>query len=72
MFVKVSAKTGEGIDELLDAVLPAGRGAGTEGGAGWQRHGIDRGILPGQGPGAGCHRAGTVGYVESWRCHRIR
>ena len=65
MFVHVSAKTGEGIDELLDAillqaeVLELSRGRGRS----WRGRG-DR-VQPGEGPRRGGHRAGQARHAEA-------
>ena len=69
MFVPVSAKTGQGIDQLLEGCAVASRSARTEGRkrrAG-QRHG-DRSPAR-QGARSGCDRAGAVRYAQARRCH---
>ena len=67
MFVEVSAKTGQGIDALLESVLlqaevlelARAQGCGGQG----HRHRI----TPGQGTRAGGDDTGAVGHVEAWR-----
>jgi translation initiation factor IF-2 len=66
-FVDVSAKTGAGIDKLLDAILLAGRGAGTEGPRGYHGQGRGDRIPPRQGTRPGGHHPGAVRHPEARR-----
>jgi translation initiation factor IF-2 len=66
MFMEVSAKTGQGIDQLLEAVLlQSERSAGPEGAKGCSGAWCRYRITPGQGAWTGCNGAGAGGHAET-------
>ena len=61
--VELSAKTGQGVDDLLDAISPAGRSARPAGGARRPRHRRGHRIRARQGPRPGRDGAGAAGHA---------
>ena len=67
IFVPVSARTGQGVDQLLDAILLAGRSAGAEGADRRARGRLRDRVEPREGPRRGGHGAGAARYAEARR-----
>ena len=68
-FIPVSAKTGKGIDALLEAISAAGGGARAEGAARRAGEGHRHRIAPGQGARSGGDGARPFGHAEARRHH---
>ena len=71
-FVPVSAKTGEGVDNLLDAILLQAEVMELKARDGWPRHRRRHRIESRQGPRSGRDGARAAGHAEEGRFPRLR
>ena len=67
IFVHVSAKTGQGVDQLLDSDPAAGRSAGAQGAGHRPRRGLRDRIEPGKGPRRRGDGAGAARHAQARR-----